>query len=420
MIRKKWKAKLLYSVCLCIYASHSFASGFQVFNGINYTNPAELPILVNNFQLQLGDDYVMPYYRFKGVTTVPPPTLPIPLPQKAVVTSGTSISNSTFNLPYGRLAKRIHEGLVIGLDVTEPFVTRVVYPHSSPVRYAGTEFNISSTDISPNIAYQFGGSLSKLSIGAGFDALHIFAVANQNIPSLPVIARRPFPHIVEPFGAGRDIEFNNDGSGWAYGWHAGLAYRVFPATLISLSYFSKITPKIEGSSTFSGYPNTQDHSEIPLPASTHLKLTQAINPKWIASLTSHFTQWSRLKTLTITNAAGPVSPVTSTFNWRDTWRFALQSFYTPNKKFILGGGVSSDVSPAYGVFRGPLTPAGDSLTVSLSLEYKITEAIGLIGSFAHVFTYDTDIDKVSYNGTTSVGDAAVNANVVGLRLKVDL
>lgn len=421
MVSKVNRFKIpLYVLLIACSSENVFASGFQVFNGLNYQNPAELPLLVKNTQIQIGDDYVFPDFQFKGTTTVPPPTLPPPFTQKAVVTQGTSNSTQGFNLPYGRVAKRIYENFIIGLDVTEPFATNVVYSHSSPVRYAGTQFTVKSLDISPNIAYQFKGKLSNLSIGAGFDALTLSAVADQNVPSLPVLIRRPpLPPIVIPFGAGNDIEFNNNASGWSYGWHAGILYRVLKGTLVGLSYNSGFNAKLEGKSTFSGYPSEDVTTTLPLPPSTHLKITQFLSDKWWTSFVVHYSQWDRLKTVTLNNTAGPVSSASSDFSWRNTWRFGLQSFYIPHPKFILGGSIATDEAPAYGVHRGPLTPSGDAVNVSLSLEYKITEAIGIIGTYAHVFVEDTTIDKVSYNGTVAQGKANVSANLVGLRLKVD-
>lgn len=417
----------LFKICLlffstAIFSSELFASGFQVFNGLAYNNPANLPLLVKNEQFIFGDDHVSPRYQFKGSTIVP---LPAGAPSSLfhpVTTSGTSVSTHPLSLPYGRVAARVPHipNLVLAIDVTKPFATNVTYPLKSAVRYAGTEFAIDSTDISPNFGFQFPGFLSNLYVGAGWDILRIIGVANQAYPSFPAVIRGT-PPIIVPFGAGADHEFDNKGTDWTHGWHAGVLYKALKGTLVGISYYSEMTPTLRGTGTFTGFASKTVKAELPLPASTHLRVTQFLSEHIWTSFNLHYTQWSRLQSLVLQNAAGPISTVSSTFGWRNTWRYGMQTFFsTYNDKLILGTLVATDETPATGANVGALTPTGNVFDLGVTAEYKITKNVSLLGEYVHIWAQNSHIKHTSANGTIATGSAKVKGDVYGFNIKIDI
>ncbi len=214
----------LILILLLGMANTSWASTYQSFWGLNFGNPAELTDAVKkNMQVIFGGGLLMPIRTFAGKVIAPSPQA------TQVLTVGTATSTgNTLIIPYGRFAKRLSDQVVIGVDITEPFVLLVAWPTNSVVRYASTELKTNSADIQPNIAYQFSGSWSKLSVGIGVDILYLSLIMDKMHPS-----------------AVTDLFSSIDVSGWATGWHAGIYYHLFEPTFVGISYFFSFNSSYE-------------------------------------------------------------------------------------------------------------------------------------------------------------------------------
>lgn len=414
-MRCNYKLKSLLSVLAFAMIDSAMASNFQVFSGINYSNPAELIYSVKNFQMILGSDWVDPNLDFTGNVTVEDP-----LGLNNVETSGSAANDSSFFIPYGRIAKRLNEQWVVGLDITEPFIQNTSYPSDSILRYAATTSRINSLDIAPNIAFQFPGALSNLSLGVGVDALQFSATLDQNYPSFPVFIP---PRTLIPFGSGEDIFVGNKASDWAYGWHAGGVYHLFKGTFLGASYFSEITPTLTGTSSFTNYAdNTNLTSTLTLPATSNFSLTQFFSEDWFVQAIAHWTQWSSIQELVLNNTAGPSSEATIPTNYRNTWRFELGSRYGLTQRWIFGGLLAYDQTPTNDTDRTVRLPEEDTITLGGSIEYKVTKQLGVKANYYHVFMVSSaPINQTNTDSNTTVeGSEDASANVVGLRVTWDV
>lgn len=399
------------SIGLSLLPNLASASNFQSFSGINYSNPADLIYLVKDMQFIAGDILASPTITFNGTVTVPSP---IPGLGTPVTTTGSSSNQGNFYLPYGRFAKRLSERWVLGVDVTEPFREDIEYSSNSAVRYSSTLSRINSTNVAPSLAYQFAGKLSKLSLGLGFDALYMSANLNQQYPAISSFFGVP----------GNDLAITNYANDWAYGWHAGLNYHAFRGTFLGLSYFSSITPKLTGTSTFTGFANNQGLSSTStLPPTSNFTLTQFLSEKFLVQSRIFYTQWNTIQQIVLLNTAGPNSTATIPTNYRNTWRFELRSHYDVTPKTAVQGLLGYDQSPTNNADRSTRLPEVDRYIVGVGGEYKLTKAVGIMFNYAHAFSAGTPtLNNVDPNsGTITSGTANVaDGNLYELRLTVNV
>lgn len=408
----KISIKMIACFSLMLFSTETLAAAFQAFAGINYSNPAELAITVKDIQAILGDLYASPYVMFNGVVFVPDPTH-----RHNVIDRGQASNQGNNNLPYGRIAKRLSDQWVFGLDVSEPFISNVEYANNSILRYSITATKAYSTDIAPNLAYQFKGKLSNLSLGGGIDILRFSADLTQLLPSLP--SRRP-PRL---FGKGPDIFVSNIASGWSYGFHLGAIYHLFKGTFLSLSYFSAFNPKLSGVSSASGFPTSYNaFTTIHLPSTTNLGIKQYLSEKWTLSAVVRYIHWRCLQQIALQNTAGPKSTLLLNFNYRNTWRVDVVTRYNVMPQVYLGGFLGYDETPTNNVDRTPGLPELNRIIVGVLGDYDITKQVNAGVSIGYIFfNGKVPINNINPNNfARTVGKADVWAPIYQLQLTMNV
>lgn len=399
------------TVCFVCVTIPSLASNFQDFSGITYSNPAELTLLVKDTQLILGDLYVpeSPHINFTGTVTVPDP-----FGGPSVVSNGSSLNQDFTHFPYGRIAQRLFKQWVVGLDVTKPFSSDIIFPTDSSVRYSVTTSAMKSTDVAPNIAYQFSGPLSNLSLGAGLDYMYYMIGLNANYPS--------FPTPTNAFGAGSDLFTTQHASNEAWGWHVGALYHLFPPTFIGISYFSAVRQHFtNGTSTFTGFPDSDTFATtLDLPATTNFSIMQMFSEKWSMMFKAHYSQWDTLQQMTLYNISGPSSTYLINLFYKNTWRFDLGTRYKVTPKWTLGALVGYDQTPTSDPYRTLALPGADQYLVGALAEYQINKIAALQATYGHVFVGHVPFNNLDPNtGTTTVGNASMYGNAAGLQLTLN-
>lgn len=397
---------------LALFSSTAFSSNIQDFSGISYSNPAELTLFVKQAQIILGDEYLSPapHIDFTGTITVPDPS---PFGNN-VVTVGTSSNINSSWFPYARAAMRLSKQFVVGIDITQPIKSDIGYSVTSPARYATTLSELHLTDYSPSVAYQFGGKLEKLALGAGFDAMYAKMKLNNMYPS--------FPSFKMPFGAGTDNQFMNSGDGWGYGWHAGALYHLFEPTFLGVTYFSAVKQKFFGTSTFTGFPdNPNFNTYANLPATTVFSISQFLSKKWGVQAKAYYSQWDKLQNMVLQDTAGPASSGIFLFDYNNTWRYELATRYQFTPKLNLGALFGYDQTPTVLPQRVIGLPGFDQTLLGATAEYNITDQLAVKGTYGHVFKKTVPLNTVDPNtGTTTVGNATEYGNLVGLQLTLNI
>ncbi len=403
-----YKRKELFSlmttcgvICCATTAS---AGSFQNFAALVYSNPAELFLTVpKKNQLILGDTYVSPNITFYGTVSR------LPYVTTAAGTGQTS-NIASYNLPYGRMARKLSDQWMVGLDVTEPFTTNVMYNSATSIaRYAVTKLKLTSVDVAPNVAYQFAGKLSDVAVGVGLDAMYLSADLEQ-ISFIPLLGN----------GAPGHAKATNKANGWAYGWHAGAMYHALKGTFLSLNYFSGITPTVTGTSTYTGSVSTHGAATVPLPATSTFSLKQFLNPDLMMFFQAHYSQWNRLTTVLLKNTAGPSSTNLLSFYYHNSWRWDFGTRYQLFPRIKVGALVAFDNTPTNNLYRNLSLPDGNRTVLGLGAEYQLTPEVAIGGTYSHTY-FDKKIllNTANSTGVHTQGSAALSGNSYGLQLTVN-
>ena len=375
------RTSLSHFIALCCAALPSIvmASSFQRFAGFAFDNPARLS-LVKNKQILAEGYYSSLKTRFSGTSR-----------------GGSGIANGEGNTwPfYLRYAQRIAAPVVVGLDITTPYMAKTAYSHDSIVRFASTYSYVNSVDVSPNIAYT---PLKWLALGFGLDIMYLgFDIQNM-------VTTAAGPQLV-----------TSNSSGKKTGWHAGVAAVLNPNTSVGFTYYAPITNfTTSGDSSRPGVTTRWMVKGINLPATYILGASQKITPAWTIIGLASYTVWSINTLHYINTAVGNINPV---FNFTNTWRFLVLNNYIFNPMFSGKFGVSYDQGPTNDVNRGIGVPTDNALALIFGGGYQINKAINAELNYAHVFFVKTRLRNVP---TATFGTLASHADSIGMKVTWNL
>jgi long-chain fatty acid transport protein len=304
------------------------------------------------------------------------------------------------------------------------------YGTNTNARYTATKSEIMTADINPNIAFKVN---DKFSLGAGFNAQYMDATLNQNLG---------VPSVLTPFAVNGDADSNviNEADDWGYGWNAGMLYQFTPGSRVGLSYRSKIDYTLEGDSKIKGgsYQNQKSNNlkaDVTLPPITTLSIFNEVNQQWALMGSIYYTQWSKIKNLTLNNAIIPDStagfnPITGTIattsgttilpqNFDNTWRVALGGQFKLNEKWMFRAGAYHDQTPTNDTDRSIRLGEEDRLAIAIGATYHANQYFEAVAGYTHTWAYD---DAKTSNVSAGVIDGKVNgnANIFGLQANINI
>jgi long-chain fatty acid transport protein len=110
-----------------------------------------------------------------------------------------------------------------------------------------------------------------------------------------------------------------------------------------------------------------------------------------------WTNWSTFDELRVEFDSGLPDDVTEE-NWKDTWRLAVGTTYTPNTRWAWRAGLAYDQDPIPDArHRTPRIPSADRFWAALGVGYRPVSWLGVDVGYAHLFVKDADIDRRSTN-----------------------
>ena len=321
------------------------------------------------------------------------------------IESGFSTKSFNYLLPSVYAAIPTVKNISVGLAVLANNFNDNIENHSL-LRYAQSSNHTQDIDLVPAIGVKLN---EYLSIGAGFNR-------SQAHFLLEPISGSPSIHI--PDGRSR-----NDSRGDAWGGDVGILIKPAKTTIIGANYRSSMTYRMKGTSTYHGFPSNSSSDSYAFhywtPARTAVSINHAINRKFGLMGTIQFVQWSIFKDVTLHNVAtskGVLPTALSSYHFHDSWIFTVGSNYRMSSKWIIRAAGTYSQAPSRGKLQVDL---GDSVTIGVSMGYKIIKNTVLDCSYAHAFITDQTIRiNTAQNAINGTNKGLVNA--VALKLTVNV
>ncbi|KTC86321.1 OmpP1/FadL family transporter [Legionella brunensis] len=384
------------AIFLSLTSISSHANVLQYFTGITYSNPAELfKVKKNDFLIGATGFYAD--VRFAGSV------LNFNTFQ---YDNGVSASRRFSLLPYGRIATRVNDKLVIGVDVTQPFHSNLIYGDDAFTRYAVTDTLMTDVDISPRFSFN---AFPKLNVGAGLN--FNFLKDNETNWALP-ISQTAY------------TKFVNRTSGFGVGYDLGAYYMANSSNFFGATYYSSIKQKTRGESIFNTSVSNDLVFNFRMPTTTVLNYVHLFNPKWLASFQVFCSQWNANQYARIRNTAAPppFGPnFTFTMKYNASWAYAaaVRKQQSENLGLTLIGLI--DDGPERDHLRTLNFPSDTQYFLALGADYHLSKTATMEMLYGHVISNTTINNFLPLNGQQTpftTGRVRINADVFELRFKL--
>lgn len=322
--------------------------------------------------------------------------------------SGSAQGGESNVLPTILYGAPINDKWAFGFSVFSPYENHMNFTRNAFTRYIVTESNIKTYDLSPSIAYR---PFQPISIGFGIDAQRL---------------KLEYDHIDTTSSTANDALIVTTMGNWAFGWNGGLLWEINPTTRIGLSYHSQITHHLSGNSRFHGNPGSgtggqRAKTTIYLPPLTILSAYHEFNSKFALMGTMTYTQWTKMRDLTLYNLAGTANPENVTLQdpLRNSWRFVIGAHYKVSPKFLLRTGLGYTLSPTKDSTRNIMMPDANSYTLSLGMGYAINKTLSVDLGYSHIFVQHASINHTqtySSEQIQAIGNLQQSADLIGIQL----
>lgn len=309
----------------------------------------------------------------------------------------------------------------LGLGINTPFGLITEYDKGWAGRYLALKSSLKTININPSFAVRVN---EKLALAVGFDAVYADAKLTQSIDLGLLLA----PLGETPGALANDGFTKVTGKDWGFGGNLGLIFEPVPGTRIGIGYRSpqklnidgrvrfgtgRFSPALFGPVLESGLAS----APLTLPQWASVSLYHAINSQWAAMFDATWTDWSVIDELRIRFPGNPPRPDTVLpTKWKDSWRFALGTVYTPSESWTLRAGIAHEKTPTPDPRHyTPRVPAGDGVSLAIGGSYRWNRNWTVDTAYTHIF-----IDALPINRTEGahrlVGHYSGSVDIIGLQL----
>ena len=402
----------LHTVCLCVAAilgsASAFAGGFQL-NELGsramaqggafaarasdpsaiYFNPAGLGFQ-SQAEIYLGTTFILPQVSFYG---------PVADANDPAIKNQTKMVNQTFT-PVGLYAAcPLTDNIHVGFGVINPYGLGTEWPSDWVGKYNTTKVDLQTFYYTPTVAYKIS---DQLSIGAGLSIVTGSVKLQQ-----------------EDIVISTDTHVTIDmTSKTAYGFTAGIQYKITPDISAGVSYRSSVKMNASGSADFNpqlsvvNVVNDDVTSSITLPATGFVGLAYKVSPKLEVEADYQYIGWSSYKQLEIDFKNDPTKNVIAPKDYSNTYMIRIGGEYTMDDLKIRAGYLY-DHSPVASAYVDPLLPDANRNGVNVGLGYQFTKNISADVSYMFL-----KFDQRQAVNTVDNFDGTYNAlaNLIGVSL----
>lgn len=351
---------------------HAFAGAAAVAEdaGTVFFNPAGMTLLQDKHSLSVAGTILNRAVNFSGGSTaglLPPPS----------VSNGRDGGGTTL-IPALYWVYAPDLSLRIGLGISPTFGNKTNYGFDFIGRYAGHYADLRQININPAVAFRVS---ERWSIAAGINYAQNDTEFRQGSPL-------PLPT------AANDVTVK--GKDNAFGYNAGLLFRLQPQTRLALTYRSEMKFRLDGQldSNLTPTVDARVYARLTTPSQASFAIAHQLNDRLelLGDLT--WTGWSSVDTLDVIDKGSGALLNSLSYRFRDSWRIGLGASYRLSDAWKLRIGTAWDQTPVRSMADRTMTlPDANRVWLAFGARYAIDPANSLDIGYAHVFFADAPIDR---------------------------
>lgn len=305
--------------------------------------------------------------------------------------NGVGNSGDDAFVPSSYASWQLNDKIWVGLSINAPFGLSVSFPTAWAGAGYGQSSEVKTYNFAPTLAYKFN---DMISVAVGFQAQYM-KVSYDALSSA-------FPNTIA----------NLSGTGWAYGFTAGVTLTPTPTTTIGIGYRSALNQNINGSLSSSTAGSTAGaiNVKLNLPDMVTVGLRQRLGDRFTLLAGFEWANWSRIGTVNVTTPSGAAlisgAPVILPFQYSDGYFYSIGGEYLLNQDLTLRAGVGFEKSPIVDNVRTPRLPDNDRTWYSVGATYKMPQIRGLTLDFGYSFI---DVKNTSINISAASGNPWLNS-----------
>ncbi|MET0291506.1 MAG: outer membrane protein transport protein [Steroidobacteraceae bacterium] len=288
-------------------------------------------------------------------------------------------AGDTLFVPNLHVAYPFAPGLVAGLSVSVPYGLKTEYSDPWVGRFQGLFSELKTLNVNPAIAWKLSDQVS-LGVGASWQK------AEAELTNAVML------------GAATEGRARLKGDDSAWGWNAGVLLTPHESMRIGVGYRSRIDYNLTGDAavtTVAGAPVAAASGPasvaIDMPEQGYFSLAQKFGDRFTLLADASFTSWGRVDELRVLNPGNGATRDLLTFNFRDTWRFALGGEYVLDERWTLRAGAALDESPVPDGARNVRLPDQDRTWVTVGAQWRMNERFRFDAGYAHLFVKDATV-----------------------------
>ncbi len=266
--------------------------------------------------------------------------------------------------------------LAAGVGFTTPFGLGTEWDDDWVGRYLAIKTQLTTFWVPITVSYKV---VDELSISAGF----IYSFADV------LITRK---NSQTPFEGDAFVKLDgNDNS--AFGYCFGLMFKPIDILSIGATFRSEVDYEFEGTATTTGAQQLLNENQLPN-GDVKAKLKTPMNivggvavdiiPELTISADFQWVGWSSYDSLTVDFTDPAYTDLASPREYKDTYIIRLGGEYRINNDVSLLGGIYFDKIPVDAEYVNPSLPDADRLGLSIGVNAKLTEKLGISGSYLFI------------------------------------
>lgn len=406
---KKISFVVILGIVLALIKSNLFASGFFLYHhdakaqgqagafiaqadspSAVYYNPAGMSQL-DGTQISLGSEFILLQTEYENVAGI-----------------SEDLEEEWTPVPHIYLTSDFNtEKLTFGLGIYAPFGLGTSWKDTGLLRYVATNTDFNMVNINPGVSYQLSPGLS---LAVGVDYYNVYSYISKKKVNMIV----------------GDAEQKLEVDGNGLGVNLGILWKPAKSHSFGLAYRSSVDVDLDGDVVTKNIPaglglptqiKYNVSSEITLPSVISCGYAFRPTDKVKVECDLYWVEWSTVDKVKIKDKSTGTTLSEVTYDWDDTFIFALGGEYYLNDKWTLRGGYSFQQKAVPEKTFTPSLPDSDLHVIALGLGYTrekfsidIAYSVGLYNKRSIENDVGTSI------GTTVDGDYSSTIHYIGITL----